>query len=141
MYTYFNNIFWRSHKAHNIHRKILPTIANTTPIIKVNVSVVPTIAFKRSSFLPQTPDLLKWNYQNQYQLQMKRVRKIVERMLIYAKSFTPSHLPTTTIPNNCPTDCNTLLNSNGTKNMDIDFHIGLLSLSNLCDSHLLYCYL
>ena len=32
-----------------------------------------------------------------------------------AKSFTPSHLPTTTIPNNCPTDCSTLLNSNGTK--------------------------
>ncbi|CKG23795.1 Uncharacterised protein [Streptococcus pneumoniae] len=51
-----------------------------------------------------------------------------------AKSFTPSHLPTTTIPNNCPTDCSTLLNSNGTKNMDIDFQIGLLSLSNLCDS-------
>ena len=23
--------------------------------------------------------------------------------------------PTTTIPNNCPTDCSTLLNSNGTK--------------------------
>lgn len=53
---------------------------------------------------------------------------------IAAKSLTPSHLPTTTIPNNCPTDCSTLLNNNGTKNIDIDFQIGLLSLSNLCDS-------
>ncbi len=74
----------------------------------------------------QMPDQLKSNYPIQSQLQMKQVKRIMEKMLeMAANSFTPSHRPTTTIPNNCPTDCNMLLKSKGTRNIDIDFHIAL----------------
>lgn len=73
---------------------------------------------------------------------MKRVRKNRGKNAdMAAKSFTPSHLPTTTIPNNCPTDCSTLLNSNGTKTWTSISKSVYSHFLTYVTPHLLYCYL